>query len=266
MRKIISDVNHAILERKPRINISSLLCCSGGGIPASAFTLGAIQRQVETGEFYRHDVISSASGSTLVCMLIERCYDLDLVDLSSSEWYIKHVVRPLHRFFGEQTLSGVWLEHFFQTMIGTSLVVPRTIDDILSIFNKALFGDVLSEPIRGTEHESQHKRRNTRRAGMQQPPPSTIIKKPLFLYNYINIDTGFVTHDMSDILPNDALRYVKTIVRCCMPVTQINGINAADALWRAKKSHFHASDEMRMKTSIRFCNNNKRHYFVIWMH
>ena len=36
-------------------------------------------------------------------------------------------------------------------------------------------------------------------------------------------------------------------------------------LWRAKKSHFHASDEMRMKTSIRFGNNNKRHYFVIWM-
>ncbi len=38
------------------------------------------------------------------------------------------------------------------------------------------------------------------------------------------------------------------------------------SLWRAKKSHFQPSGEMRMKTSIRFCNNNKRHYCVIWMH
>jgi len=37
----------------------------------------------------------------------------------------------------------------------------------------------------------------------------------------------------------------------------------SQALWRAKKSHFQPSDEMRMKKSIRFCNNNKRHYFVI---
>jgi hypothetical protein len=51
-----------------------------------------------------------------------------------------------------------------------------------------------------------------------------------------------------------------------MHIAHLDRCRSVQALWRAKKSHFHASDEMRMKTPIRLCNNNKRHYFVIWMH
>ncbi len=66
---------------------------------------------------YRHDVISSASGSVLVCALIERCYDRRLVTRSSPDWYTTHVVRPIHRLLGENTPSGVWFESVARTLV-----------------------------------------------------------------------------------------------------------------------------------------------------
>ena len=178
-----SDINHSILESKPRINISSLLCCSAGGIPACSFTLGAIQRQVETGKFYRHDVISSTSGSTLVCILIEHCYDQGLVDQSSSAWYIAHVVRPIDRILGEQTLSGLWIERLGQSMMS---LLPRIMDDLLKVCNTALFGGSASE------HWLPNKTRYKQKARTVGKSPGIIVKRPLFLYNYVNVDTGFI--------------------------------------------------------------------------
>jgi hypothetical protein len=205
-------VNHQILIPKPRARIRSLLCCSGGGVPACFFTLGAMQRQIETGVFYEHDVISSASGSTLVCALVERCYDLRYVDPSSPEWFVTHVVRPIHRFFGEQTLSGMWVEHAAWTLVDARLF-PTSIDDLIRLLARAVFGDT-------TDAEEARSRRRA---------STVVVAKPLFCYNYVNVDSGFVTYDMSDIPLSDPLRTVKVILRCILPATAINGVNAADA-------------------------------------
>lgn len=163
------------------------------------FTLGAIQRQIETGAFYKHDVISSASGSTIVCALIERCYDLGYVD-RSSEWFTAHVVRPLHRLVGDQTLSGVWLERVVRSMVDMALV-PQGTDDLLRLFDNALFSG--GSPSLPRPKSSR--------------PSNTRVKKPRFLCNYVDFNTGFVTTVMSDIRVDDALKYVKIMARCVLP-------------------------------------------------
>jgi hypothetical protein len=200
-----SDVNHAILGAVPRIPVDSLLCCSGGGIPACMFTLGAIQRQVETGEFYQHDVVSSASGSTVVCALVERCYALGYVTPSSPEWYTVHVVRPIHRLVGDGTLSGSWLERIARSItIGAVWRWPT--DILLRAFASALFGD--------EQHPSG--------AGAAD------LAVPVFLYNYADLQSGRILHDMTDLQSGDD-DLVRKIARCCIPITTINGVAAADA-------------------------------------
>ncbi len=84
-----------------------------------------------------------------------------------------------------------------------------------------------------------------------------------------DVCTMFTKNIMSCIRDRSCLMCVWCSQDACMPDVCVRCSQDAcmpDALWRAKKSHFHASDEMRMKTSIRFFNNDKRHYFVIWMH
>lgn len=202
-----SDVNHEILRRVPRARIGSLLCCAGGGVPAAMFTLGAIQRQVETGEFYRHDVVSSASGSVVVCALIERCYDRGYVSRASPAWYTTHVVRPVHRLCGEGTRSGLWPERVVRRMVEEGRA-PTSVDDVLRALSHVLLDD------------ADDSRRPTR---ARRPV------KPRFLYNYIDVDTGFVSNDHADLPMTDDMCLAKVIARCCLPASRFNGRAAADA-------------------------------------
>ena len=93
-------------------------------------------------------------------------------------------------------------------------LVPQGTDDLLRLFDNALFSG--GSPSLPTTPKSSR-------------PSTTRVKKPRFLYNYIDFNTGFVATDMSDIRVDDALKYVKIMTRCILPVSQINGLNACDA-------------------------------------
>jgi hypothetical protein len=86
-RKMIESENHTLINPPTRRPVNNILFCSGGGIAATFFTLGAIKQLLDNDKFLNtFDIITSASGSTITANLIELCYDNNLVG-AVANWY-----------------------------------------------------------------------------------------------------------------------------------------------------------------------------------
>ena len=105
------------------------------------------------------DIISASSGSVITIILIEMCYDNNLI--TEENWFEKYVVKTIHDFFNTNYIMSIFklmyldynnvsLIHKFWTTLGT-------------FYNKI------------PKIEKSSKSKN--------------IKKPIFCYTYFNTDT-----------------------------------------------------------------------------
>jgi hypothetical protein len=95
---MIEIANHALTYPHKRQPVNNILFCSGGGIEATFFTLGAIKQLLDNDKFFNtFDIITSASGSTITANIIELCYDNNLVGAVAG-WYELYVVGTLYHF------------------------------------------------------------------------------------------------------------------------------------------------------------------------
>ena len=182
-----------------RINVDNILCCSAGGLSAIFFTLGVIRQLLHNNKFINNfDIISASSGSVITIILIEMCYDNNLI--TEENWFEKYVVKTIHDFFNTNYIMSIFklmyldynnvsLIHKFWTTLGT-------------FYNKI------------PKIEKSSKSKN--------------IKKPIFCYNYFNTDTLKLSYDNSD-LNNDINRIEKIIMRCGLPMSNINNISSIDS-------------------------------------
>jgi hypothetical protein len=101
--KMIETANHALIDPLKRQPVNNILFCSGGGIQASFFTLGAIKQLLDNDKFLNtFDIITSASGSgsTITANIIELCYDNNIVGAVAG-WYELYVVGTMHKIFDD---------------------------------------------------------------------------------------------------------------------------------------------------------------------
>ena len=195
--KIIESVNHAFIEPIIRTPVDNILFCSGGGIAATFFTLGAIKQLLDNNKLLNtFDIISATSGSVITLILVELCYDNNLVGVVP-DWYERYVVQNLHNYFNDN-----WILNTLKRMDVTNL-------------NKNSFWRAVS-----SYWDNVPKLKPSVKSRKQ--------KKPIFLYNYINVNTSKLTTDHSDLL-YDKYKIAKTIFRCVMPLNNINGIPSNDA-------------------------------------
>ena len=98
---MIESVNHAFIEPIIRTPVDNILVCSGGGIAATFFTLGAIKQLLDNNKFLNtFDIISATSGSVIALLLVELCYDNNVVGVVP-EWYERYVVEIVHNYFND---------------------------------------------------------------------------------------------------------------------------------------------------------------------
>ena len=97
--KMIESVNHAFIEPIIRTPVDNTLFCSGGGIAAAFFTIGAIKQLIDNNKFLNtFDIISATSGSVISLLLVELCYDNNVVGVVP-DWYERYVVQTLKTFY-----------------------------------------------------------------------------------------------------------------------------------------------------------------------
>ena len=177
-----------------RINVDSVLCCSAGGVAAAFFTLGAIERLLEKDEFLnKFEVISASSGSVVPVILIELCYDNNLI--TEKNWFYNYVVKPMYNFFKSDYIISIISS------------LSENNNDILWKKLSSFYDDIPK---------------------LKSSSKSKEINKPIFCYNYIDITTLKLTYDNSDLI-NDKDKISKIIFRCTMPLNNANNISSIDA-------------------------------------
>ncbi len=93
---MIESVNHAFIDPSIRTPVDNILLCSGGGIAATFFTLGAIEQLLDNNKFLNtFDIISSTSGSVIPLLLVELHYVYFLIisPRSNAIWKTEHALK-----------------------------------------------------------------------------------------------------------------------------------------------------------------------------
>ena len=188
---IIATNNDVLLKPIVRKDVDHILFCSGGGIQACFFTMGAIKCLIENNEFInKFDIITSTSGSVIPCLLIEQCYKNNLV--GRKNWYKKYVMNRIHKFFKTNYVLNIIEEmiHLYNNENGNNAkeLFLKTINDKFVLPNK--------KPTNANKN----------------------IKKPMFLYNYLDGNTLKESNDMSD-LKHNKYKYALTLLRSALPFT-----------------------------------------------
>jgi len=188
---IIKTNNDIILKPIIRKDVDNILFCSGGGIQACFFTMGAIKCLIDNDEFInKFDVITATSGSVITCLLIEICYNNNLV--GRKNWYKNYVINRIHKFLKNNYVLNVIHEMTRLYNIGYS-------DNVKELLLKTL-NDNFILPKKKPNKNSKN------------------IKKPIFLYNYLDGNTLKESNDMSD-LQNNKYKYALMVLRCVIPLT-----------------------------------------------
>ena len=210
---MIETVNSRLLRPAERVSVDNILFLSGGGIQALFFSLGAIQYLVDNDAFLgKFDMISATSGSVILAVIIEICYDNNLV--RHKNWYSKYVVATIHRVF---------IENNYVVNILSNIGITNTISNINRNV-KSIFIDAILASIRRLVMLPVFPKSVKNRAAREIRK----YKKPLFYYNYFNANTYELSTDHSD-LDNDHYKLPKLMLRCVLPVTNFNNRPSMDA-------------------------------------
>jgi len=150
------------------------------------------------GQLHQYDVISSASASTIVCMMVDSCYFHGLVIHDSPVRFRRFVREPLERIFSS-LFESIW-----------DVLTSVTKDGPMRRLTTMLFA---------THQRVPKSVRQSRR-----------LKHPTFCYEHFDMKRAKVSHIHSDIKASDPFRRLKIILRCCTPLSRMSGSDAcADA-------------------------------------
>ena len=212
--RMIASANMRWLETIEKQSVDEVLFCSGGGIAAAFFTLGALRALEEQSQVFsgnRFAVVSAISGSCIPCILIERCYDLGLV--GERDWFNRFVVRPIHRFFIE-TPAPQELMNILN--IATLETILRLDDEVSRLDAKTQARMRMRMRMRTWTRGKKGKKRNTG------------LVKPCFLYHCVNANTGELSVDHSD-LARERYPLATMIFRCVLPFSSFGAYPSLDA-------------------------------------
>jgi hypothetical protein len=186
VEKIVCD-NTTILENsKLPKKIDKLLIISGGGLIVTVFTLGAIARLIEDGSFYTYDIIGAVSGSSIVLHFIDLCYQYNLV--GTKDWFQKYVREPIYKVLESKIIFKLLQKYGYETVTNS--------EKFLSRLNELLIPQIITK--------------NKKRS-------SSKYKKPVMLFNYVNVNTKNIDNNHDDI-KNCPNFYIKRVLRCCSTI------------------------------------------------
>jgi hypothetical protein len=184
--KIINDSVNILRNPKKSIKINNLLLLSGGGVPSIFFTLGMVNNLVDNGSFYDYDVIGAVSGGSMVLHYIDLCYRYNLV--GTKNWYHTYVREPIYNIIDNGVIITILQKHGHEILLNSKLFLSR--------LNELLLPSIFT----------QHKHRKSSN--------SINRKKPILLFNYLNVNTLQIDSNHDDI-KNDPNFYIKRFLRCC---------------------------------------------------
>ena len=194
--KIIYDGVSVLRNPKKPIKIDNLLLLSSGGVPSVFFTLGLIGNLVDNGSFYAYDVIGSVSGSSIVLHYIDLCYQYNLI--GTKNWYHTYVREPIYNIIDNGMITTILQKHGHEILLNSELFLSR--------LNELLLPSIFT----------QHKHRKSSN--------SINHKKPILLFNYVNVNTLEIDNNHDDI-KNDPNFYIKRLLRCCSTIINFTFAN-----------------------------------------
>lgn len=190
VEKIVNDDITILKNPKLPMKINNLLIMSGGGLTVTMFSLGSIASLIDNGSFYNYDVIGAVSGSSIMLHFIDLCYKYNLV--GTKNWFNKYVRKPIYNIIDNGLLFNLLLKYSYEILTNSEMFLSR--------FNELLIPSIF---IKNKKSRSSLK-----------------YKKPIMLFNYVNINTMDIDYNHDDI-KHDPNFYVKRLLRCCSTIINL---------------------------------------------